>query len=577
LGRHLIEQTPRQRFAAQLWTLADLIRASATRREFRSRAYRQAVWSLDDLSPELAEPFEGLLAVRAIGPGVAGLISEFREDGEIGELARLSAALPLEVNRLRVLPRMTPGRLRWLKAERDVESATDLIEVIRQGSLAELKGVGPETARTWLDRLDEMPPAGFSPPSAHQWAHRFLTHIESHVAGAKMIVTGSVRRLEEWVDAIDMVAAGAEGVIPFMEQSALVTGFSNVEGAVAFDTLGGPLNIYAGKEPGTTGPISATAVFATTGPGDHVDAVLRLLGDRAVLNRARSETDIYRAAGLQLVPPPARSANLDVPTDLIEVEDLRGDLHLHSDWSPDGRQTIEELVEAAKARGLDYIAITDHAKGLRFGGLDEERIAQQRAAIEQIRPRYPEIVILQGSELNIDRDGNVDFDDDVLGGLDFAIAAVHSFFTLNRNEQTRRVLNAIANPKIDVIAHLTGRRIGIRPPIKLDIEEILTAAVEHSTALEVNGHLDRMDVSAKIVARAAPLGALFAASSDAHRTHELSNVAHSVGILQRGGVTRDQVINTWGADELLNRARNRSRASTTGPKSKENPKSKEKF
>ena len=496
----------------------------------------------------------------AIGPGVARLISEFRADGEIGELAQLSDRLPFEVKRLRLLPRMTPGRLRWLKAEHGVENATDLIEVIRQGGLTELKGVGPDTAATWLDRLDELLPAGLSPPFAHQWANRLLNHIERHVAGAKLTVTGSVRRLEEWVKAIDMVAAGPEGVISFMEQSALVTGFSSLDGAVAFDTLGGQLNIHTRRESGATGRTVATDIFTTTGPGDHVDAVLRLIGDGAVLNRARSEADIYQAAGMRFVPPPARSPNLDVPAELIVVEHLRGDLHLHSDWSPDGRQTIEELVKAARARGLEYVGITDHAKGLRFGGLDEERIEQQRAAIERLRPQYPDIVILQGSELNIDRDGNVDFDDDILDQLDFAIAAVHSFFTLNRNEQTRRVLNAIANPKVDVIAHLTGRRIGIRPPIELDIEEILTAAVQHKTALEVNGHLDRMDVSAEIVARAVSSGALFAANSDAHRLHELANAAHSVGILQRGRVTRDRVINAWGSDDLLNWARNRSQA-----------------
>jgi DNA polymerase (family 10) len=233
------------------------------------------------------------------------------------------------------------------------------------------------------------------------------------------------------------------------------------------------------------------------------------------------------------------------------VEHLRGDLHLHSDWSPDGHQTIEELVHAARSKGLGYIAITDHAKGLRFGGLDEERIERQREAIEWIQPQYPDIKILHGSELNIDRNGEVDFDESVLERLDFTIAAVHSHFALGETEQTRRMLTAISNPRINVIAHLTGRRIGIRPPIDLDLEQVLAAAAEHGTALEVNGHLDRMDISADLVARARELGALFAADSDAHRPFELSNVAHSVGILQRGRVSHPEVINTWRLDDLL--------------------------
>jgi DNA polymerase (family X) len=240
-----------------------------------------------------------------------------------------------------------------------------------------------------------------------------------------------------------------------------------------------------------------------------------------------------------------------VPPDLVTVEQLRGDLHLHSDWSPDGRQSIEELVRAARSRGLEYLGITDHAKGLRFGGLDEDRIGRQREAIEAIRLLYPDLAILQGSELNIDRDGELDFADSVLDRLDFAIAAVHSSFTLDRSEQTRRLLNAIANPKVNVIAHLTGRRVGVRPPIDIDLDSVLGAAADSRTALEVNGHLDRMDISAELVRRARGLGALFAADSDAHRAHELANAAYSVGILQGGWVSRSEVVNCWPRDELL--------------------------
>lgn len=272
------------------------------------------------------------------------------------------------------------------------------------------------------------------------------------------------------------------------------------------------MNLYP-PGPQTT----AAAVFRTTGPVEHVDALVRSVGDSATVDLARTETDIYGAAGLSYVPPPARSRVLEVPGELVGTEHLRGDLHVHSDWSPDGRQTIEDLVRTARARGLDYVAITDHAKGLRFGGLDEERLERQRETIERIRPRYPDIVILHGSELNIDRNGDVDFGDGVVARLDLTIAAVHSHFALDRVEQTRRLLTAISNPNVNVVAHLTGRRIGIRPPIELDMELVLSAAVEHGTALEVNGHLDRMDAPAQVVGRGCELGVLFAANSDAHR------------------------------------------------------------
>jgi DNA polymerase (family 10) len=504
------------------------------------------VWSLDEISPDLEEPFEELLAVPGIGGSIARLISEFRETGHIGELDRLAATLPQEAGRLRLLPRMTPNRLRWLKSEAGIETVQDLIDAIAHEQLGAFKGVGPETARTWADRSESLLSSGLTPQAAHAWSDRLASHIQRHVAGAEIIVTGAVRRLDEWVNEIDMVAAEGPGVIRFLEQSGVVTGFEGFAEGVRFGTHGGALNLY------TPGPqTTAAAVFRTTGPLEHVDALVRSVGDFASVDLARTETDIYGAAGLSYVPPPARSGVLEVPGELVGAEHLRGDLHVHSDWSPDGRQTIEDLVQTARARGLDYVAITDHAKGLRFGGLDEERLERQRETIERIRSQYPDIVILHGSELNIDRNGNVDFDDGVLARLDFTIAAVHSHFALDRVEQTRRLLTAISNPKVNVIAHLTGRRIGIRPPIELDMELVLSAAAEHGTALEVNGHLDRMDAPAQVVGRGRELGVLFAANSDAHRGVELANVAHSVGILQRGLVTHRKVVNTWPISDLL--------------------------
>jgi DNA polymerase (family 10) len=441
---------------------------------------------------------------------------------------------------------MTPNRLRWLKSEAGIETVDDLIGAIANEALGAVKGIGPETARTWLDRSESLLSSGLTPQAAHAWSYRLASHIQRHVGGAELIVTGSVRRFDEWVDEIDMVAAEGADVLRFLEQSAVVTGFEEFAGGVRFETHGGVLNLY------TPGPqTTAAAVFRTTGPVGHVDAVVRALGDSASVDLARTETDIYGAAGLSYVPPPARSTVLEVPFDLLGIEHLRGDLHLHSDWSPDGRQTIEDLVQAARARGLGYIAITDHAKGLRFGGLDEERLERQRETIDRIRPQYPDIVILHGSELNIDRNGDVDFDAGVLDRLDLAIAAVHSHFGLDQAEQTRRLLTAIANPKINVIAHLTGRRIGVRPPIDLDVELVLGAAAENGTAIEVNGHLDRMDAPAQLVGRGRELGVLFAANSDAHREVELANVAHSVGILQRGLVTHRDVVNAWPVSQLI--------------------------
>jgi DNA polymerase (family 10) len=235
----------------------------------------------------------------------------------------------------------------------------------------------------------------------------------------------------------------------------------------------------------------------------------------------------------------------------VQNRDLRGDLHLHSDWSPDGRQTLATIVETARSFGWEYIAITDHGEGLRFGGLDVAAIRRQRESILAVRERFPDIVVLQGAELNIDRIGDVDFPDDVLAELDFRLAAVHSHFGLDEAEQTDRLLKVIAHPLIHGIAHLTGRRGGVRPPIDLDLDAVFKACAAHSTALEVNGHLDRLDISAPNAKRAANFGALFLVNSDAHRPSEMRNVFNGVKVLQAAEVRADQVVTTWTTEKFL--------------------------
>jgi histidinol phosphatase-like PHP family hydrolase len=235
---------------------------------------------------------------------------------------------------------------------------------------------------------------------------------------------------------------------------------------------------------------------------------------------------------------------------VVAMADLRGDLHCHSDWSPDGRQTLSQLVRAAADRGYEYVGITDHAIGLRFGGLDADRVNAQRAEIVHLRAEHPSIKILHGMELNIDRDGSVDFEEELLEWLDYTVAGAHSLLNLGRNEQTTRMLRAVSNPQVDIIAHLTGRRIGIRPAIELDLAAIFSAAREHGTALEVNGHLDRLDLSAELIGAARKEGVLFAANSDAHRVSELSNAGNAVTLLQRGGAPPAAVINCLDLESL---------------------------
>ncbi|HEX6221128.1 MAG TPA: PHP domain-containing protein, partial [Acidimicrobiia bacterium] len=287
---------------------------------------------------------------------------------------------------------------------------------------------------------------------------------------------------------------------------------------------------------------AGTTLAGMTGPKEH----LAHLSNDAY----PTEHELYHASGFPLIPAPARTLPIDVGSRVVVRQDLKGDLHLHSKASPDGRLSLTELFAAAIAEGHQYVLITDHTRGLRFGGLDEAEIRIQAGTIDRLRGRFPELAIFHGAELNIDADGSLDLEDETLEILDFAVAGVHSYFGLSRDEQTNRLEQAISHPAVRVLAHPFGRRIGVRPAIDVDMNRIIEAAVRHGVALETNGHRDRLDLSSAWIEKAAERGAVFAANSDAHRLSEIGNVANALGTLQRAGVAAEQVVNTWDTAKL---------------------------
>jgi DNA polymerase (family X) len=532
----------RQLVGGALWRLGDLTSIDEPR-SFRARAYRRGVWALDDLSPGLEETAEEMQAVRGIGAGLIRLIEEMRQMGTIAALELLERRYPAESNRLAQLPRMTAKQLRLLK-EMGIDTAAQLRDAIDSAAVESLSGIGPSTAEYW-DRIMAGWPDEVSVPlfRADQLAEVFAAHLR-RLLGATVAVGGEVRRREEWVGMIELAMAGDEpaALLSAASASAAVTGHSRwAADIVTLGTHAGiPLRIIAGP-PRRAG----WSLIRATGPDAHVAA----LEQRIATTEVASEEEAYRRAGLEVVPPPARGAEIR-PTRWLTAGAIIADFHIHTTWSPDGHQEIEEVVQDAARRGYRCIAITDHAEGLRLGALSADALAEQRGALGQIE--VPEgLVVLHGAELNIGRDGSLDYDDYVLAWLDFCVAAVHSNFGLDRDEQTARLIRAIEHPSVRVIAHPTTRRVGLRPPIDVDFDEILTAAARTGTALEVNGHIDRLDLSAELARRAHDAGVLLVADSDAHRPDEMDNVANAVAMLQRAGVPPEGVVNAWDPDRLL--------------------------
>ena len=534
--------TPRQDLGEALWRLSDLVRADERRRSFRAKAYRRAVWSLDDLAPDLSNPPERALSIPGIGTGVLRLIEEFRENGTLELLERLEQLYPAESARIRRLPRMTPAILRALKGELGIDTIADLIAAIEAGGVEALRGVGPASAERWVARLQLAPtPASIPSFQAYVLVDALSRHLHRHLGGT-VESAGAVRRGEEWVETVDLVSGIADVASGrrFLEDTAVARfvgeGPSGEFVLQTYEDVEARVHLVPPTELGRR-------LLGVTGPDRHARPLLANIDADGL-----SETEIYQQNGRLWVPPPARALDPEVAESVIRNGQVKGDLHLHTDLSPDGRMSLFEIAAEATDREYEYILITDHTTGLRFGGLDSAGLDRQRVMIEEARAVFPDLLVLQGAELNIDRDGSLDIDDESLSRLDFAVAGVHSHFDLDRFEQTARVVKALSHPAVRVLAHPTGRRIGNRPAIDLDIDAIVDAAIENHVALEVNGHRDRLDLSAEHAALAVAAGAVLAANSDSHRIGEMGNVANSVATMQRAGIAPSSVVNTMSVE-----------------------------
>ena len=308
-------------------------------------------------------------------------------------------------------------------------------------------------------------------------------------------------------------------------------------------------------------------------PGQRLQTVRQLAIDRGLLLNeyglldtesagtpvaSSTEAEIYAALDLGYIPPPMReatgeieaAANQSLP-DLVELAHIRGDLHYHTDLSGDGRAPLADMVEVAADRGYEYLAITDHGEDLAINGSTREEFLEHREAIHALQRDYPELTILWGCELNIGADGGLDYDPEFRASFDYTVASVHSHFDAPIRAQTARLVKAISDPTVDSIGHLTGRYIGRRPGIEIDVDIVLEALFQFDVALEINGALDRLDAASDVVRRAVERGVKLVINTDSHHTSELGRMEYGVNTAQRGWAPRELVVNTWPRDRFL--------------------------
>ena len=570
--------TSNRDIAAALYELAELTRLEpGASQGFKARAYEKAAGVVRDHPAPLADmdPSD-MLAIEGLGKATVDKVRQLVETGSIDQLEKLRSQYPPGFVQLTRIPGVGPKTAVLLLKELGVRDVDDLRAAIVAEQVRELPGLGAKSEekmarsieRLGLHGKDRRTPIIRALPVADDC----VGHLVATEGVVAVQVCGSLRRFSDTIGDIDIVVA-SEQPEAVMEA---VRGLPVVADVIASGGTKTSILTYRGLQVDVRvvhpGQFGAACIYFTGSKQHNIELRQRAMAAGRLLNEygledsetgevvaAATEEEVYTALGLDFVPPELREGVGEVKAaaehrlpDLVTVDDIRGDLHVHSKWSGDGRSTLEDMVATAAARGLEYIGLTEHGEDLAINGLSREEIVAERAVIERLREEHPDLTILQGAELNIAGDGRVDYDEEVLSRFDWCIASVHSLFDLSQAEQTERVIRAIQNPWVDAIGHLTGRRIGRRPGIELDFPAVFAAAAEAGTALEINSHLDRLDVPAAELRTAMQVPELrFTISTDSHHVREYDNVVFGVANARRGWVEKDRVVNTLPKEEFL--------------------------
>ncbi|MEX0836288.1 MAG: DNA polymerase/3'-5' exonuclease PolX [Nitriliruptor sp.] len=560
---------------------------------FRVRAYQNAARAVAGLTRAVAEMSVSELSdVRGLGKSTAQKIREYVDGGSIAKLDALREKHPAGKRDLLKVPGLGPKGVELLSSELGVIDLDGLRAALADGRVAALPGMGEKTAdnlreaveRSGLGSKEQRVPLVDALPIAERIVDR-LREVPGVVDAA---YAGSARRYRDDVGDLDVLVA-SDDPAPVTEafvslpDVARTVGSGDTKTSIAThdglqvdlrvvppESFGAALVYFTGskahnirlrqralKRGWTLNEYALAELPPEADPG-AADAEVRAGTATGAVIAAASEEDIYAALDLAWVPPELRedvgeveqAADGALP-DLVTLQAMRGDLHDHTDRSGDGKDPLDALVQGAVDRGLHYLGITDHAEDLRINGISKVAMLDQRRELRDLEQRRGDITLLHGAELNIGIDGALDYDAEFLATFDWLVASVHSHFTRPVAEQTARVVTAIRHPSVTAIGHLTGRMMGKRPGIELDLQQVLDAAAETGTAIEVNSNLRRKDASAEVIREGVRRGVTFVISTDAHTVHELDLLRHGVGNARRGGLPRERCANTWDTDRLL--------------------------
>ena len=558
--------------AAAFERVADLLELRNAN-PFRVRAYRNAARVVGELKLDLvAEIVAGrsLPKLPGIGADLGDKIRELATTGHLALLDRLVHEVPAGLDTLLQLPGLGPKRVRALYEDLHVHTLAQLRRAAHDGRIRALPGFGAKTEERIAAAIDQRAGAEkrFKLVVAAQAAEALLRFLRQAPGVKDAMAAGSLRRRRETVGDLDLLVTASDGgaVCRHLVGHPEVAKVLQAGDTRASVVLGNGLQVDLRVVP----PASrGAALMYFTGSKAHNIRLRNLaiaqgmkLNEYGLFEGGRrragaTEQEVYAALGLPWIAPELREDRGEIeaaaagalPT-LVERADLRGDLHVHSDWS-DGHASLQAMAEAARPQGLQYIAITDHSR--RIGivhGLDSARLAQQRAQLARLNELLDGITLLSGIEVDILDGGALDLPDDALAPLDLVVAAVHSRFNLPRARQTERVLAALEHPQVRILAHPLGRLIDERDPYDIDMLAVVRKCKARGVALELNAHPQRLDLSDIHCRMARDEGVPVAIDSDAHAAHEFDHLEYGIGQARRGWLDKADVLNTRPLDDL---------------------------
>lgn len=541
---------------------------------YKARAYRRAAHKLGNAYLDVEElADEGRLQeIPGIGSALEKKIEEYVKTGELKYLTQLRKKAPTSLRQLLLIPGIGVKTIQIIYQQLGITNLQDLEAAARKRLLQELPGIGVKTEQAIISGLEAHVLRRRRLLLHHAFA--FAGEIESHLKDtlpglANLQIAGSLRRGKESVGDLDFVAA-ADNPAPVVDAFKTVPFVNEVVAAgevkATIMTKWGFQADLLVVQP----EFFASALQHLTGSKEH-NIILRGIAREQGLKISEhgihcdgwvtapvTEEELYRRLGMDYIPPELRegrgeieAAQNGVLPELLNVDHIKGDLHVHSEWS-DGINTLEELAQSAQERGYRYLAVTDHSRSLRIArGLTEERVREQQEEIRRLNQGFTDFRLLAGIEVEILPDGSLDFEDELLAEMDIVIASVHSGFKQDRKTITRRVLSALQNEHVDIIGHPTGRLLGRRDPYDIDVDLLLRIAAETGTALEINASPDRLDLHDEYIHQGIEIGVRFAVNTDAHDVYYLDDIQYGVLQARRGWAERSDIINALPLSELF--------------------------